>query len=66
MYRNRAEATSAFQVVPAGEGEISPAEAVEALPRPPQAEAPVQPLPVKVASAPGPVRKRSPSELGGG
>ncbi|HXL66688.1 MAG TPA: HlyD family secretion protein [Xanthobacteraceae bacterium] len=60
MYRNRAEATSAFQVVPAGEGEISPAEAVEALPRPPQAEAPVQPLPVKVASAPGPVRKAQP------
>jgi len=60
MYRNRAGATSAFQVVPAGEGEISVAEAGETSPLPPQAEAPVQPLPVKVASAPGPVRKAAP------
>ena len=60
MYRNRVDATSAFQVVPAGEGEISVAEAGETLPLPPQAEAPVQPLPVKVASAPGPVRKAAP------
>jgi membrane fusion protein (multidrug efflux system) len=60
MYRNRADATSAFQVVPAGEGEISVAKAGETLPLPPQAEAPVQPLPVKVTSAPGPVRKAAP------
>jgi membrane fusion protein (multidrug efflux system) len=49
MYRNRAEATSPFQVVPAGEGQNPPADAAETLPRPPQAEAPVQPLPVKAA-----------------
>jgi membrane fusion protein, multidrug efflux system len=60
MYRNRAEATSPFQVVPAGEGQNPPAEPAETLPRPPQAEAPAQPLPVKVASAPGPVRKARP------
>jgi membrane fusion protein, multidrug efflux system len=58
MYRNRAEATSAFQVVPAGESQNPPAEAGETLPRPPQAEAPVQPLPVK--AAPQPVRKAPP------
>jgi membrane fusion protein (multidrug efflux system) len=58
MYRNRAEATSPFQVVPAGEGQSPPAEAGETLPRPPQAEAPVQPLPVK--AAPHPVRKARP------
>jgi membrane fusion protein, multidrug efflux system len=58
MYRNRAEATSPFQVVPAGEDQNPPAEPVETLPRPPQAEAPVQPLPVK--AAPQPVRKARP------
>ena len=58
MYRNRAEATSPFQVVPAGEDLNPPAEAGETLPRPPQAEAPVQPLPVK--AAPQPVRKARP------
>ena len=59
MYRNRAEATSPFQVVPAGEGPNPPAEAGETLPRPPQAEAPVQPLPVKAAPT-QPVRKARP------
>jgi membrane fusion protein (multidrug efflux system) len=59
MYRNRAEATSPFQVVPAGEGRNPPAEAGETLPRPPQAEAPIQPLPVK-AAPPQPARKARP------
>jgi membrane fusion protein (multidrug efflux system) len=58
MYRNRAEATSPFQVVPAGEDLNPPAEAGETLPRPPQAEAPDQPVPVK--AAPQPVRKARP------
>src|ERR1700691_158108 len=59
MYRNRSEPPSPFQVVPAGEGPNPPAEAGETLPRPPQAEAPVQPLPVKAAPT-QPVRKARP------
>ena len=49
MYRNRAEATSSFQIVPAGESPNSAAEAGDTAPRPPLAEAPLQPVPVKAA-----------------
>jgi membrane fusion protein, multidrug efflux system len=51
MYRNRAEATSSFQLVPGGEAQPPTADAGETSPRLPQAEAPLQPLPVKAAPA---------------
>ncbi|HEY1749430.1 MAG TPA: HlyD family secretion protein [Xanthobacteraceae bacterium] len=60
MYRNRAEATSPFQIVPAGEPQSPAADGGETLPLAPQAEAPLQPLPVKAAPAPSPVRKAPP------
>jgi membrane fusion protein, multidrug efflux system len=60
MYRNRAEATSPFPVVPAGEVRNPAIDAGEALPRPPQAEAPVQPLPAKIAPGPRSGQKAPP------
>jgi len=55
MYRKRAEATAALQVVPSGELQNPVPDGAEV--SPPKAEAPVQPLPVKTAPAPQAGRK---------
>jgi membrane fusion protein, multidrug efflux system len=60
MYRNRAEASSPFQIVPAGEPERPATDAGQTLPLAPQAEAPLQPLPVKAAPAAPSARKAPP------
>jgi membrane fusion protein (multidrug efflux system) len=57
MYRNRAEATSPFQIVPASEPLPPAADAGDLSPRPPLAEAPLQPLPVKAAPTATQARK---------
>jgi membrane fusion protein, multidrug efflux system len=51
MYRNRAEAASSFQLVPGGESQSPTTDAGKTLPVAPQAEAPLQPFPVKAAPA---------------